>query len=38
MMLCYLGLLIHYGWFKNVQLYFLSTEHTHEDIDQIFST
>jgi hypothetical protein len=37
-MLYYLGLLVYYSWFKNVQLYFLSTGHTHKDIDQMFST
>jgi hypothetical protein len=37
-MLRYLGLLVHFGWFKNVQLFSLSTGHIHEDIDQMFST
>src|SRR3984957_12387470 len=37
-MLRYLGLLIQFGWFKSVQMYSLPTDHTHEDIDQMFST
>jgi hypothetical protein len=37
-MIRYLGLLVHFGWFKNVQLFSLPTGHTHEDIDQMFST
>ena len=37
-MLCYLGLLVHFGWFTNVQLFSLPTDHIHEDIDQMFST
>ena len=34
----YLGLLVKFGWFKNIFLHFLPTGHTHEDIDQMFST
>ena len=37
-MLCYLGLLIQFGWFKNIDMYSLAPGHTHEDIDQMFST
>jgi hypothetical protein len=37
-MLHYLGLLLHFGWFKTIEMYSLSPSHTYEDIDQIFST
>jgi hypothetical protein len=34
----YLGLLLKFGWFKHIELYVLTSGHTHEDIDQMFST
>ena len=34
----YLGLLVKFGWFKQVYMHSLPTGHTHEDIDQMFST
>ena len=34
----YMGLLIKFGWFKNVHINSLPVGHTHEDIDQMFST
>jgi hypothetical protein len=37
-MIAYLGLLIKYGWFKEIFMYSLPPGHTHEDIDQMFST
>ena len=37
-MLCFLGWLVHLGWFKEVMLSFLPVGHTHEDFDQMFST
>jgi hypothetical protein len=37
-MLRYLGLLLHFGWFKTIEIYSLSSGHTHENIDQMFST
>jgi hypothetical protein len=37
-MLRYLGLLVKFGWFKHIYMYSLPSGHTHEDIDQMFST
>ena len=34
----YLGLLVKFGWFKQTYMHSLPTGHTHEDIDQMFST
>jgi hypothetical protein len=37
-MFSFLGLLVLQGWFKEIYLYSLPTGHTHEDIDQMFSS
>jgi hypothetical protein len=34
----YLDLLLKFGWFKHIELYVLTLDHTHENIDQMFST
>eukprot|EP01103_Thecamoeba_quadrilineata_P019099 TRINITY_DN75_c0_g1_i3.p1 TRINITY_DN75_c0_g1~~TRINITY_DN75_c0_g1_i3.p1 ORF type:complete len:751 (-),score=109.78 TRINITY_DN75_c0_g1_i3:31-2283(-) len=33
-----LAFLVHIGWFDSVQISFLIAGHTHEDVDQLFST
>jgi hypothetical protein len=32
-MLAYLGLLVHYKWFTEIEMHSLIQGHTHEDID-----
>ena len=37
-MLGFLSMLIYWKWFSEINIYFLQPGHTHEDIDQMFST
>jgi hypothetical protein len=39
-MLCYLSMLVHFNWFKTIEIYSLTSNYTHKDInliDQMFS-